>query len=88
MVAVFVNVYEVDRIYGGPEEGGWWYNAGTVVESIEVAASEADALAAELEKDFPNTGRVGSVLYRGGDYRVCIEDEEGKDYPEETPHYE
>ena len=23
-----VNVYLVDRAYGGPEEGGWWFNYG------------------------------------------------------------
>ena len=27
-VLKFVNVYEVHRCYGGPEEGGWHYNAG------------------------------------------------------------
>lgn len=84
----FVNAYEIDRIYGGPEEGGWWYNAGTVVESVEVAESEVDRVVAELEEQYPNTGKVGSVLYRGGDYRVCVEDEPGADYPEKTPHYE
>lgn len=25
---VFVNAYTVSRHYGGPEEGGWWYDCG------------------------------------------------------------
>ena len=25
-----VAVYEVDRMYGGPEEGGWWYDGDLV----------------------------------------------------------
>ena len=25
---MYVNAYEVTRHYGGPEEGGWWYNRG------------------------------------------------------------
>ena len=25
---ICVAVFELDRIYGGPEEGGWWYTAG------------------------------------------------------------
>ena len=25
MKKCFVRVYEVDKAYGGPEEGGWWY---------------------------------------------------------------
>lgn len=27
-----VGVYETSRAYGGPEEGGWYYTAGTMVE--------------------------------------------------------
>lgn len=27
-----VAVYETDRAYGGPEEGGWWYDCGVLVE--------------------------------------------------------
>jgi hypothetical protein len=27
-----VAVYEEDRAYGGPEEGGWWYDCGTRVD--------------------------------------------------------
>ena len=26
-----VALYLVDRAYGGPEEGGWWYDYGTLV---------------------------------------------------------
>lgn len=85
---VFVNVYEVDRCYGGPEEGGWWYDAGTLVESAEVPAGEAEEVAAELAEQYPHTGKVGSVLYQGGDYRIRVEDEPGADYPVEAPHYE
>ena len=32
---MYVNVYQVERAYGGAEEGGWWYDAGTVLESKE-----------------------------------------------------
>jgi hypothetical protein len=85
---VFVNVYEVDRIYGGPEEGGWWYDAGRCVLSRQVAEESADLLMAELESRYPNTGKSSSVLYSGGDYRIWAEDEPGKDYPEVAPHYE
>lgn len=28
----YVNIYEVYKAYGGPEEGGWWFNAGECVE--------------------------------------------------------
>lgn len=37
MRVIFVNAYEVTRHYGGPEEGGWWYNAGSPLASIPVS---------------------------------------------------
>lgn len=85
---VFVNVYEVDRPYGGPEEGGWHYDAGEPVVSRQVKQEDADKVMAELEEEYPHTGRVYSVLYQGGDYRVCIEDHPGEAYPKVIPHYE
>ena len=30
----YVNVYEVSQCYGGPEEGGWWFTAGELIETI------------------------------------------------------
>lgn len=88
---VFVNVYEIDRCYGGPEEGGWWYDMGQVVTSRQVKEEDAERIRGELEIEYPKgTGRQdsGSVIYEGGDYRVCIEKVPGADYPAVTPHYE
>lgn len=31
-----VGVYTADRAYGGPEEGGWWYNCGGLVEHAKI----------------------------------------------------
>lgn len=87
----FVNVYEVDRCYGGPEEGGWWYDAGQVVLSRQVPDDQIDETVAALEDEYPRgRGRYnsGSMLYSGGDYKVLVENEPGADYPETTPHYE
>ena len=30
----FLAVYNVDRNYGGPEEGGWWYDSGRLVSRV------------------------------------------------------
>lgn len=30
-----VAIFLVDRAYGGPEEGGWWYDTGTRVDSTD-----------------------------------------------------
>jgi hypothetical protein len=32
----FINVYTVTRHYGGPEEGGWWYNMGEPIETRSI----------------------------------------------------
>ncbi len=40
-----VAVYTLDRAYGGPEEGGWWYTIGDLSAVVDGSNSEADALA-------------------------------------------
>ena len=37
---LYVNIYEMDKAFGGPEEGGWWYNIYTSVKSIPVKGLE------------------------------------------------
>src|SRR5262245_19657920 len=34
-----INVYERDRAYGGPEEGGWWYDTGRYCPNMSVVLS-------------------------------------------------
>ena len=34
MMANTRTVYLIDRAYGGPEEGGWWYDTGERVRII------------------------------------------------------
>lgn len=38
MDLLYVNAYLVCRVYGGPEEGGWWFNAGEPLASVPVEA--------------------------------------------------
>ena len=40
---VYVNVYETGRDYGGPEEGGWYYDVGTAYRVMPVRRDRADA---------------------------------------------
>lgn len=35
---LYVNAYSVTRHYGGPEEGGWYFNAGEPLASIPIKA--------------------------------------------------
>ena len=69
-----VALYEIDRAYGGPEEGGWWYDCGELARVLRVVPS-ADAaydLAARANRlmDRLQRGRrdVGSMACTGGRY--------------------
>jgi hypothetical protein len=91
-IGKFVNVYLIDRAYGGPEEGGWYYECGQAHQSTQVLPQDEEAVRAGVQAwcDVQNKERrsdIGSVLSEGK-YVVCIEDEPAKDYPSERPHYE
>lgn len=87
----YVVVYEVDRAYGGREEGGWWYDCGEPVHQVVVVGDWADAVKVRDElrasEDWQDTGDVGSVLYSGGCYSVSVEDKPGEAYPQSRPRY-
>lgn len=85
----FINVYLVRRCYGGPEEGGWWFDAGELLRTVVVAAADAGERAKALEAEYSNDGRrpLFSVLSTG-EYRVSVDDKPGRDWPVERPHYE
>lgn len=100
-----VGVYSVapylcDRAYGGPEEGGWYYDCGTPETSEDLPlpvfvigkkkAYEARRVMQKLiDASGINEGRreIDSVLSEGI-YHACICDGFPKPYPEKIPHYE
>jgi len=87
----YVNVYEEDRGYGGPEEGGWWYNIATPVWHERLDTKDrAEARKLELEEMYPEEGDrpVSSVIYSGGAYTIRIENHPPVAQPQTTPHYE
>lgn len=78
----YVNVYRVERVYGGPEEGGWWYDMREILRSTPcVSEEEAEALAeiVRLSGEYPETRHRFSVCPRGEDYEISVEDERGTD---------
>lgn len=90
-----VAFYEIDRRYGGPEEGGWWYDCGELHRVLRVAVSEdaAYAVAARANRlmDRLQRGRrdVSSVAYEGGRYAAHVfEGTVPRVFPEDRPHYE
>jgi len=91
-----VAFYEIELVYGGPEEGGWWYERGDRVRILrrrpasedEAArlAQRANRLLERLQRRLPP---VSSVIYRGGRFAACVyEDAAPVHYPTQRPHYE
>lgn len=90
-----VAVYMTDRAYGGPEEGGWWFDYGEHVRTVRTFpnAARADAYAKRMNNVLDRTlnkGRreISSVLSEG---RYSAEVHQGlapQFYPETRPHYE
>lgn len=88
----YVNVYRYDRAYGGPEEGGWWFD---VLDPSDLPSyhfnqeheHSAHWMRDQLIKEYPDTGNASSVL-PGEDYRVFIEPHPPQFQPKERPHYE
>lgn len=87
----FVNVYLEDQGYGGPEEGGWYYTYGEYLRTAIVETEEeAEKLKEYFENgEYSNEGRPSMYHSNSqGEYRVRIEDQPGRSYPEERPYYE
>lgn len=95
MTTYVLAFYEIDRAYGGPEEGRWWYDTGQLVriwrtfkteEEAYAVAHRANRILKHLQRHRPD---VGSVIYTGGRHSVAIyEDFAPKFYPEIRPRYE
>lgn len=94
MQGSYLNVYHLADEYGGPEEGGWWYETGSLVLSLEVAGAAGtdviDTALAGLRLAFRDDGNRRSTIYalKEQDYRVLLEDHPGMGWPTEAPRYE
>jgi hypothetical protein len=92
----YVNAYAVSRNWGGPEEGGWWWDSGEPLASIpcrtEQEVEEAKArLTAILGPrfDYGVEGRISRYsMLDGTDLSVVEEEEMAVSWPTERPHYE
>jgi len=86
----YVNRYDIGRAYGGPEEGGWWYNYGIFdrCEAMFTTRREAEAardrlnFEAEKSNGDLNSVNCGEVIF------FNVETNQGQDWPQERPHYE
>jgi hypothetical protein len=87
----WLNAYHVTRQFGGPEEGGWWYNDREPLESCKIETDDQiDPLMATLitkHAHLHDERPLGSVL-SGGKVEILTENHPGRHTPERVPHYE
>ena len=90
-MAYYANVYELDRRYGGDEEGGWWFTTYTPRESRKFntklrARIALEHMLQERLKVKPEYG-LYSVNYNGGVFSGSVEDKEAEFAPKGPIHY-
>jgi hypothetical protein len=88
----YVAVSHMTRHFGGPEEGGWWYDWREVVEVRRVFGIDGLVSALErLKEEYPRARYSrGSVLGNAGDHEfmVCTTQEEIPEDTKQRPRYE
>lgn len=85
----YVNAYHVQLAYGGPEEGGWWYDTGTFLHGLPAKhLRECETIRLKLLARFwhLDDGPKSNVNSQG-EIHIYIDRERGKDFPQERPYY-
>lgn len=89
----YVNAYLVSRRCGGPEEGGWWYDAGEPLASVPVGCRDIAAIEewrvklTDMFSDRASKSHRSSV-FGGPDLEVYIEEHPAWRFPADRPYYE
>lgn len=81
----YMNVYETDQVYGGPEEGGWYYTAGNPLASLPIPI---DTLHDEIQDLYVKVCKVLGRDPEDRDMQLDIQNDYAYPFPRERPHYE
>jgi len=90
---LYVNAYSVQRCYGGPEEGGWWFDAGEPIEGIVLPeGSTQEQIEAAKQQLYEKHGWASkysrSSVLGDEDFEVYVESQLGTAFPTTRPRYE
>lgn len=73
-----VQMYEVGQAYGGPEEGGWWYDYRQPLDHwFRTTLAEAITLQQEMAEECERSDRHVAIRF----------DQDTTGWPETRPHY-
>jgi hypothetical protein len=87
---VYVNIYRVDRCYGGPEEGGWWYDMWRLEDSLCIRHKDLKELIPIVERNYwnnPKSPPLSSVISQG-EWKIYVELKKAESETTSRPHYE
>lgn len=80
--------YDTWSQYGGPEEGGWYYEAGTPIKTICVFSKKQAIREALKLHALGIEQHETEIDYLGwSNFRVEFDNKYGEAYPAERPHY-
>jgi hypothetical protein len=98
LMTYLVGVYDCAQQFGGPEEGGWWYDSGDLVRVVGVYHSHDKAMdhCCKLNQRLrsrvfgPNKGKheYTSVVSEGEVSAMVWENRAPEHFPNRRPHYE
>jgi len=94
--ALCVAVYDCNQAFGGPEEGGWWYDTGTLVSREGIYFNRDKAYAAvralsewcERNNEAEQRRPISSVLCEGVLQAHLMDYPAPAGFPTQRPHYE
>lgn len=85
---LYVNVYHVTQLYGGPEEGGWYYDAGEPVGSTPIKTKCEPGKSYYLTSETEGHGRRAKVTKVTIHTRECDQCKGTGKYEKETEEHE
>jgi hypothetical protein len=88
---VYVSVYAVSRCYGGPEEGGWYYDWYEHVKTYprRVRRCRVPRIVEEMMNKHGWVSKYNrSSVLGGADCVITVEDWPGESATRRRPHYE
>lgn len=85
----WVNVYYIERCYGGPEEGGWWYDELTFIHGWPFHNAEQRQLLEQLfEQQYRKPRYPLHSVLSTGDTSCRVEEQKAESETRERPIYE
>lgn len=76
----WVNVYHVCLAKGGPEEGGWWYDEGSIEETVQIDNQEQLDFILKMMKDRYELTENNTYLYKDQYDHPNFDRERNRDY--------